>query len=79
MGSGTSAGKNEYLDRIVSDYDSAYYFFNLCDKVRRDPVGSLDYNAYEMHRPNGMAAKAFKSRALLYTASPLNNKTGGQA
>ncbi len=68
--------KNDYLHRIVQDFDSAYYFFELSDKVRRDPVGSLDYAAYEMHRPNGMAAKAFKSRALLYAASPLNNKNG---
>jgi hypothetical protein len=68
--------KNEYIHRIVQDWDSAYYFFELCDKVRRDPVGSLNYTAYEMHRPNGMAAKAFKSRALLYAASPLNNKNG---
>ena len=68
--------KNEYLHRIVQDFDSAYYFFELCDKVRRDPVGSLDYTAYELHRPNGMAAKAFKARALLYAASPLNNKNG---
>ena len=68
--------KNDYLQRIVGDYDSAYYYFNLAGKVRRDPVGSLDYAAYEMYRPNGMAAKAFKARALLYAASPLNNKNG---
>ncbi len=68
--------KNDYLHRIVQDYDSAYYYFQLCGKVRRDPVGSLAYDTYEMYRPNGMAAKAFKSRALLYAASPLNNKNG---
>lgn len=72
--------KNEFLDRIAGDLDSAYYFFNLCDKIRRDPMpgvsGSLNYSAYEMHRPNGMAAKAFKSRVLLYAASPLNNANG---
>ncbi len=68
--------KHEYLMRIVSDYDSAYYFFNKAGKIRRDPVGSLDYAAYEMYRPNGMAAKALKARALLYAASPLNNKNG---
>ncbi len=72
--------KNDYLQRIVQDIDSAYYYFNLCDKVRRDPPpgvsGSLDYATYEMRRPNGMAAKAFKSRVLLFAASPLNNKTG---
>jgi hypothetical protein len=72
--------KNDYLQRIAGDLDSAYYFFNLCSKVRRDPApgisGSLNYSAYEMHRPNGMAAKAFKSKVLLYAASPLNNKNG---
>jgi len=68
--------KNEYLHRIALDFDSAYYYFQLCNKVRRDPVGSLDYGTYEMHRPNGMAAKAYKSRVLLYAASPLNNKNG---
>jgi starch-binding outer membrane protein, SusD/RagB family len=68
--------KNDYLQRIVMDFDSAYICFNLCDKVRRDPVGSLNYSTYEMHRPNGMAAKAYKARALLYAASPLNNKKG---
>jgi hypothetical protein len=72
--------KNDYLMRIAMDLDSAYYFFDLCDKIRRDPgagvSGSLDYAAYEMYRPNGMAAKAFKSKVLLYAASPLNNKNG---
>ena len=67
---------NDYLHRIVQDYDSAYYFFNLAGKIRRDPVGSLAYGTYQMHRPNGMAAKSFKARALLYAASPLNNKNG---
>ena len=67
---------HDYLMRMVSDIDSAYYFFNLCDKIRRDPqTGStaLNYGTYEMYRPNGMAAKAFKSKVLLYDASPLNN------
>jgi hypothetical protein len=72
--------KNDYLQRIVSDIDSAYYFFTLCDKIRRDPMpgvsGSGSYGTYEMHRPNGMGCKAFKSRVLLFAASPLNNKNG---
>jgi hypothetical protein len=72
--------KNDYLMRITQDIDSAYYFFNLAGKIRRDPMpgvsGSLNYQTYEMHRPNGMAAKAFKSKVLLYAASPLNNKNG---
>jgi hypothetical protein len=73
--------KHECLTRIAQDFDSAYYFFNLAGKVRRDPPlgvpGHLDYNAYQMYRPNGMAALAYKSRALLYRASPLN--TDGSA
>lgn len=72
--------KNDYLVRIAQDIDSAYYFFDLCGKIRRDPMpdvsGAFGYSAYEMHRPNGMAAKAFKSKVLLYAASPLNNKGG---
>jgi hypothetical protein len=71
---------HDYLMRIVGDIDSAYYFFNKAGVVRRDPMpgvsGTLDYDAYEMYRPNGMAAKAFKSKVLLYAASPLNNKNG---
>lgn len=68
--------KHDYLMRIVADFDSAYYFFNKSGNVRRDPVGSLDYAAYQLYRPNGMAAKALKARVLLYAASPLNNKNG---
>jgi hypothetical protein len=71
--------KHEYLMRIVSDIDSSYYFFNLCDMIRRDPQtgsSSLNYQTYEMYRPNGMASKAFKSKVLLYAASPLNNANG---
>jgi hypothetical protein len=72
--------KNDFLVRVAQDIDSAYYFFNLCDMVRRDPMpgvsGSLNYSTYQMYRPNGMAAKAFKSKVLLYAASPLNNKNG---
>jgi hypothetical protein len=73
--------KHECLTRIAQDFDSAYFFFNLAGKVRRDPPlgvpGHLDYNAYQMYRPNGMAALAYKSRALLFRASPLN--TDGSA
>jgi len=72
--------KNDYLQMIAKDLDSAYLYFELCDKIRRDPMpdvsGSLNYSAYEMHRPNGMACKALKSKVLLYAASPLNNKNG---
>lgn len=72
--------KHECLTRIAQDFDSSYYFFNLAGKIRRDPPigvpGHLDYTAYQMYRPNGMAALAYKARALLYRASPLNNEKG---
>ena len=72
--------KHECLTRIAQDFDSSYYFFNLAGKVRRDPplgvAGHLDYDAYQMYRPNGMAALGYKSRALLYRASPLNTEGG---
>jgi hypothetical protein len=72
--------KHETCIRIAQDFDSAYYFFNLASKVRRDPPlgtpGHLSYSAYQMYRPNGMAALGFKSRALLTAASPLNNELG---
>jgi hypothetical protein len=75
--------KHEYLTRIAQDFDSSYYFFKLAGKIRRDPANGLpghltygNYNGggYEMYRPNGMAAKGFKARALLFGASPLNTE-----
>lgn len=72
--------KHECLTRIAQDFDSAYYFFNLAGKLRRDPPlgvpGHLDYVAYQMYRANGMAALGYKAKALLYRASPLNNEKG---
>src|SRR5450759_849263 len=79
-------GKHECLTRIAQDFDSAYYFFNLAGKVRRDPppgvpghltyglFGNINTGGYQMWRPNGMAASGFKSRALLCRASPLNTE-----
>jgi starch-binding outer membrane protein, SusD/RagB family len=72
--------KWETLTKISQDLDSAYACFELAGKIRRDPpsgvAGHNDYNAYQMYRPNGMAAKAYKSRVLLFRASPLNNEQG---
>jgi hypothetical protein len=74
--------KHECMTRIAQDFDSSYYFFNLAGKVRRDPplgvAGHLNYGVtgYQMYRPNGMAALGFKSRTLLYRASPLNTEGG---
>jgi hypothetical protein len=82
--------KHEYLTRVAQDFDSAYICFNLAGKIRRDPgfdasgtplpnhlaYGSWNDNPVgnEMYRPNGMAALGFKSRALLFRASPLNTE-----
>jgi hypothetical protein len=68
--------KYDYLVSIAADFDSAAYYFDKADVMRRDnPVegapGHLTHP--NMFRPNGCAALAFKGRALLYAASPLNN------
>lgn len=70
--------KRETLIRIAMDMDSAAAYFEQADLMRRDPgpgvTGHL--NNPEQKRPTGVAAKAFKARALLYAASPLNNEQG---
>jgi len=70
--------KHECLTKIAQDFDSAFTCFSQAGKIRRDPptgvVGHLDYNQNQMYRPNGMAAKAYKAKALLYAASPLNTE-----
>ena len=68
--------KYQYLVKIAADFDSAAFFFDKANVMRRDnPVegapGHLTHP--NMFRPNGCAALAFKSRTLLYAASPLNN------
>lgn len=70
---------HETCIKIAQDFDTAYFYFNLAGTVCRDPIaaggGHNDYNVYELYRPNGMAALAQKSRALLYAASPQNSGT----
>jgi starch-binding outer membrane protein, SusD/RagB family len=72
--------KHETLMKVAADYDTAYSFFALANKIRRDPPfgqpNHLAYSANEMYRPNGMIAKAWKAKALLFAASPLNNEHG---
>ena len=72
--------KRETCLRIAADMDTAATFFAKANLMRRDnptpgAPGHLPSNA-EQQRPNGVAAKAFKARALLYAASPLNNELG---
>lgn len=73
--------KYECLSKIAMDMDSAAMFFEKAGLMRRDPgPGQAGHLADpEQARPNGVAAKAYKARALLYAASPLNNDKGTKA
>lgn len=72
--------KHETCTKIAADFDSAYVCFKNADKIRRDPPlgvpNHLNYSANEMYRPNGMVALAWKAKALMFGASPLNNAHG---
>lgn len=69
---------HETLIKVAADLDTAVIYFEKAGRMRRDPgpgqTGHLD--SPDQFRPNGVAAKAFKARALLYAASPLNNELG---
>ncbi len=68
--------KYEYLQKIAADWDTAAMYFEKANLMRRDnpTAGAPGHlNNPDMFRPNGCAALAFKGRALLYAASPLNN------
>jgi hypothetical protein len=70
--------KYETLKHVAMDMDTAATYFEKAGRMRRDPApgqpGHL--NDPDQARPNGVAAKAYKGRALLYAASPLNNDQG---
>ena len=71
--------KHETLIRIAADMDTAATFFAKANLMRRDnPIpGAPGHLTHADQRyPAGVAAKAFKARALLYAASPLNNELG---
>ncbi len=71
--------KHETLIRIAADMDTAATFFEKAVRMRRDnPVpGAPGHLTHPDQRyPAGVAAKAFRARALLYAASPLNNELG---
>jgi hypothetical protein len=71
--------KHETLLRVAADMDTAATFFAKAGVMRRDnpvPGAPGHLTNTEQARPNGVAAKAFKARALLYAASPLNNELG---
>ena len=65
----------EVYKKVASDAQKAYEYFVFAGKLRRDN-GNLN-DTYQ-NRPNGVAAKALKGRALLYAASALNNKSNDQ-
>jgi hypothetical protein len=73
--------KYETCIKIAADMDTAAMFFEKAKRMRRDsPVpGPGHLNHPDQARPNGVAAKAYKARALLYAASPLNNDKGQKA
>ncbi|MCX6237656.1 MAG: RagB/SusD family nutrient uptake outer membrane protein [Bacteroidia bacterium] len=71
--------KHETLLRVAADMDSAATFFAKANLMRRDnpvPGAPGHLTNTDQRMPNGVAAKAFKARALLYAASPLNNELG---
>jgi hypothetical protein len=70
----------EMLARVAGDFDTAAAYFAAAGKTRRDPASGAGHLADpDQDKPNGVTAKAFKARALLYAASPLNNPSGDVA
>ncbi len=70
---------HETLMRIAQDMDKAAVYFAKAGLMRRDnpiPGAPGHLSNVDQARPNGVAAKAYKARALLYAASPLNNEKG---
>jgi hypothetical protein len=69
---------HETLVKCAADFDTAVTYYEKAGRMRRDPgpgqAGHLNHP--DQFRPNGVAAKAFKARCLLYAASPLNNELG---
>jgi len=70
--------KRETMLHVAADMDTAYTYFEKAGKMRRDalPGQTGHLNAPDQNRPNGVTAKAYKARALLYAASPLNSELG---
>ncbi|HET7178500.1 MAG TPA: RagB/SusD family nutrient uptake outer membrane protein, partial [Chryseosolibacter sp.] len=70
--------KYETLKHVAMDMDTAAMYFEKAGRMRRDlgPGQPGHLNHPDQARPNGVAAKAYKGRALLYAASPLNNDQG---
>ncbi|MBV5315148.1 MAG: RagB/SusD family nutrient uptake outer membrane protein [Prolixibacteraceae bacterium] len=74
--------KYETCAAIAADMDTAVTYYAKANRMRRDnpvPGGAGHLTHADQARPNGVAAKAYKARALLYGASPLNNDKGQKA
>ena len=69
-----------FCRRCADDFQTAADHFKAASLMRRDPVsGSGHLAAPDQDKPNGVAALAFKGRALLYAASPLSNPSGDKS
>lgn len=66
--------RNETCKKIAQDFDTAYVYFRKAGIMRRD--ADLMLSNTKQFRPTGVAALGMKARALLYAASPQNNKNG---
>ncbi|MEI6567946.1 MAG: RagB/SusD family nutrient uptake outer membrane protein, partial [Verrucomicrobiota bacterium] len=64
----------ETCKKISQDFDTAYVYFRKAGIMRRD--ADLLLSNPKQFRPAGAAALGMKARALLYAASPQNNKNG---
>lgn len=71
----------ETLKSVALDMDTAAMFYEKANRMRRDlgPGEQGHLNHPDQAKPNGVAAKAYRGRALLYAASPLNNDKGQAA
>ena len=73
--------KHETCIKVAADMDTAATYFAKAGLMRRDnpiPGAPGHLTNADQARPNGVAALAFKARALLYAASPLNNELGAK-
>ncbi len=70
----TRLSRNETCKKIAQDFDTAYVYFRKAGIMRRD--ADLQLSNPKQFRPAGVAALGMKARALLYAASPQNNKNG---
>ena len=70
---------HETYTHCAEDFYRAYVCFSNIGKMRRDAMPGQEGHlriSDDFKRPNGVAALAFRGRALLYAASPLANPQG---